>query len=434
MTGNGREIADRMERRKVEILCIQETRWRGNKARELGGGFKLFYSGADDRGRNGVGIVLISDDKENIINVTRKNDRIIAVRLIIGEMIVNVISAYAPQVGGDEDEKDRFWQDLDRVWEGIPNEERIVVAGDLNGHVGMNNMAIEGVHGGHGHGIVNNEGERIIDFEVASDMAILNTFYDKNDYTTYSSGQQDTQLDYILYKRNNMNEVIRQAGEDIFGKTSGKGPPNDKETWWWNEEVAECIKEKKEAKKSYYRNRNDANRERLKLANKAAKKAVAIATAEAREDAYEELETMDGQKKIFRIAKARDRQTKDHTHIRHMKDENGRILYDDDDDVTRRWKGSALSPYIFDLIMDVLSEGIRRVTPWTMLFADDIVLVCKTKAELKRELSRWRRALEDRGFKISRTKTEYLQFNDNEDDEEMRMDDESIKRVAAFKY
>ncbi|KAK4324483.1 hypothetical protein Pmani_004890 [Petrolisthes manimaculis] len=67
-----------------------------------------------------------------------------------------------------------------------------------------------------------------------------------------------------------------------------------------------------------------------------------------------------------------------------------------------------------------------------MLFADDIVLVCKTKAELKRELSRWRRALEDRGFKISRTKTEYLQFNDNEDDEEMRMDDESIKRVAAF--
>ncbi|KAK4316667.1 hypothetical protein Pmani_012193 [Petrolisthes manimaculis] len=68
-------------------------------------------------------------------------------------------------------------------------------------------------------------------------------------------------------------------------------------------------------------------------------------------------------------------------------------------------QGSALiTPYIFHLIMDVLSEGIRRVTPWTMLFADDIVVVCKTKAELKRELSRWRRALEDRGFKISRIK------------------------------
>lgn len=137
---------------------------------------------------------------------------------------------------------------------------------------------------------------------------------------------------------NHNSHVIRQAGEEIFRKTSGKGPPNDKETWWWNEEVAECIKEKKEAKKSYYRNGNDANRERLKLANKAAKKAEAVAKAEAREDAYEELKTIYGEKKIFRIARARDRQTKDHTHIRHMNDENGRVLYDDDD-VTRRWKG-----------------------------------------------------------------------------------------------
>lgn len=80
------------------------------------------------------------------------------------------------------------------MWEVVPNEERIVVAGDLNGHVGMNNVAIERVHGGHGHGIVNNEGERIIDFAVASDMAVLNTFYARNDYTTYSSGQQETQI------------------------------------------------------------------------------------------------------------------------------------------------------------------------------------------------------------------------------------------------
>lgn len=79
MTEKGREIADLMERRKVEILCVQKTRWRVNKTRELGGSFKLIYSGADDRGRNGVGIVLSSDHKENNINVTRKNDRIIAV-------------------------------------------------------------------------------------------------------------------------------------------------------------------------------------------------------------------------------------------------------------------------------------------------------------------------------------------------------------------
>ena len=71
-------------------------------------------------------------------------------------------------------------------------------------------------------------------------------------------------------------------------------------------------------------------------------------------------------------------------------------------------QGSALSPYLFDLIMDVISEEVREDAPWSMLFADDIVLVCKTKAELGGKLSRWKKVLEDRGFKISRTKTEYV--------------------------
>ena len=59
--------------------------------------------------------------------------------------------------------------------------------------------------------------------------------------------------------------------------------------------------------------------------------------AEAREEAFQELDTVEGQKKIYRIAKARDKTTKDQTYIRHMKDENGNVLYNDED-IKRRWK------------------------------------------------------------------------------------------------
>ena len=34
-----------MKTRRIDVMCLQETRWGGNKARELGDGCKLFYSG-----------------------------------------------------------------------------------------------------------------------------------------------------------------------------------------------------------------------------------------------------------------------------------------------------------------------------------------------------------------------------------------------------
>ena len=45
-------------------------------------------------------------------------------------------------------------------------------------------------------------------------------------------------------------EVLRKTAETVLGVTFGKRK-GDRETWWWNEEVQESIKEKKEAKKEW---------------------------------------------------------------------------------------------------------------------------------------------------------------------------------------
>ena len=37
-------------------------------------------------------------------------------------------------------------------------------------------------------------------------------------------------------------------------------------------------------------------------------------------------------------------------------------------------QGSALSPLLFIIIMDVISDDNGEDTPWSMLFADDLVL------------------------------------------------------------
>ena len=57
MTGKGREVADLMEQNGVDILCVQETRWKGEKARCISGGYKMWYCGSGNK-KNGVGIIL----------------------------------------------------------------------------------------------------------------------------------------------------------------------------------------------------------------------------------------------------------------------------------------------------------------------------------------------------------------------------------------
>ena len=80
MTGRVRELADMMERRNVDILCLQETRWKGSKARNIGGGCKIFYNGADGR-KNGIGIVLREELVESVLEVKRVSDRLMAMKL-----------------------------------------------------------------------------------------------------------------------------------------------------------------------------------------------------------------------------------------------------------------------------------------------------------------------------------------------------------------
>ena len=114
MTGRGRELADMMERRNVDtcILCLQETKWKRSKARNIGGGCKLFYNGADGR-KNGIGIMVKEELIESVLEVKRVSDRLMAMKLEVKGSILNIVSAHAPQVNNSMEEKNDFWQDLD---------------------------------------------------------------------------------------------------------------------------------------------------------------------------------------------------------------------------------------------------------------------------------------------------------------------------------
>ena len=55
------------------------------------------------------------------------------------------------------------------------------------------------------------------------------------------------------------------------------------------------------------------------------------------DEVYKELETPEGERKIYRISKALDKSAKDFTQIRQIKDEQGVVLWEHDQ-IIQRWK------------------------------------------------------------------------------------------------
>lgn len=65
------------------------------------------------------------------------------------------------------------------------------------------------------------------------------------------------------------------------------------------------------------------------------------------------------------------------------------------------YQGSVKSPYLFDRVIDVLTEDIRGEAP-NMLFADDKVIFEFTKEKLGSKLDIWREGIESRGSVTTR--------------------------------
>ncbi|XP_019228149.1 PREDICTED: uncharacterized protein LOC109209343 [Nicotiana attenuata] len=195
-------------------------------------------------------------------------------------------------MGLDEEVKRCFWEGLDKVVRGVPLLEKLFIGRDFNGHIGSSAGGYGEVHCGFGFEDRNGEGTSLLDFTRAFELVIANTSFPKREEHLVTFGVRWLRLRlYILLR------------------------------------LVESIDEEKRR----------AKREKYKEARKEVKLAVTEANTAAFSRLYEELGDKGGDKKLFRLAKVRERKARDQDQVRCIKNEEGGVLMADVQ-IKRRWQ------------------------------------------------------------------------------------------------
>ena len=108
-----------------------------------------------------------------------------------------------------------------------------------------------------------------------------------------------------------------------------------RETWWWNKTVQEAIARKKRMFKKWQQSKAQEDHAAYKEAKRDAKRTVAVERARAAQELYEKLDTREGEKAIYRLAKSRDQTTKDNYQGYFVKAQDGTLLMKTEENICR---------------------------------------------------------------------------------------------------
>ena len=74
-------------------------------------------------------------------------------------------------------------------------------------------------------------------------------------------------------------------------------------------------------------------------------------------------------------------------------------------------QGSALSPLLFIMVMDVLTEDVRDGSLMELLYADNLVLCGESLNDVMDKYKRWKNAVEGKGLRVNVDKTKGMQLS-----------------------
>ena len=223
--GRCAQVAKEMSRYKLKVLGLSEVRWNTFGETRLQTGETLLFSGKEneeDIHENGVGLLLSKEAFKSLLEWEPISERIIKAKFLSKFKNVNIIMCYAPTNTSHEEEKIKFYNQLQDTVNKIPKRDILILMGDMNAKVGKDNTGREREMGTHGLGMMNENGEIFADFCTFNELVIGGSIFPhKNCHkATWVSPDNKTenQIDHITISHNwrsTLQDVRAKRGADV---------------------------------------------------------------------------------------------------------------------------------------------------------------------------------------------------------------------------
>ncbi|KAL4083725.1 hypothetical protein QTP88_029041 [Uroleucon formosanum] len=184
----------------------------------------IFYSGLQTcRHEKGVGFVIDKAVMTQVKTFVPVNERICYIRISHQKLDLIILNCYAPTENADDEEKNSFYDTLERTFDSLPKNSIKLIVGDLNAQVDRQTSFGETIGKESWHAITNDNGHKIVDFCSSKDLIISSTYFPrKNIYKhTWSApdGKTKSQIDHIIIDKRHKTSIrnirsYREADRD----------------------------------------------------------------------------------------------------------------------------------------------------------------------------------------------------------------------------
>ena len=222
-TGKAAQISREMDKYSIDILGLSEVRWPTSGSLRLESGKYILYSGrSDGLHQEGVELMLTPKAYKSMMEWNPINERILTARFFSKFIKISIIQVYSPTNEATEEAKLAHLEQLQSVIETIPKHDMLLIMGDMNAKIGNNNTGHEDVMGNHALGVMNNNGEHLIDLCEINKLVVTGSLFPHKTQhkVTWTSpgGRVENQIDHVLVTKQHRTSVLdtrSMRGADI---------------------------------------------------------------------------------------------------------------------------------------------------------------------------------------------------------------------------